>query len=807
MINELKKLRELTETLTGQGYLRDRATEWEYVLDALPDCIYIVNNNYELKFINKALKERLGVERKADVYDVKCFKAIKGMPDPTERPISKPTEVFLPDLSGWFSVSRSPITTKNNKLLGFIVILKDVSAKREAEFNLLARQQMLETIYRASPIGIGIVEHDTRKIKFVNQALSIILGYTEDQLVNNSARLVYPDEEEFLRVGREKHGRVTKERVVSLETRWKRIDGEILDIFLSSSMVAGGNDIVFTAMDITDVKRNERLLKRNEERLEALLKLSKLSHLDEENITQYALEEAVRLTDSRIGYLHFVQEEHSNALESDVNLNLFTWTDSVRNICRAEKVAHYPLSHAGIWADCVRKRAPVVHNDYDSELDKKGLPEGHVKLVRHMCVPVFDGDSIVAVAGVGNKESKYTQTDVYQLSVFMNSMWEILKIKRTEILLAASELKAQRYLDIAGTMILVINRDQIVELINQRGCEILGYKEEEIVGKNWFDIFILPEQRDEIRAVFEHTMNSPLSDRKYGTYENPILTKDGTQKTILWRNSLITNSEGKITGVVCSGEDVTEINVFEDQLKRSEARFRTAFMTIPDASLILEAGTGLIIDVNAALCRVSGFERQELIGRPITDLNIWESIGDRDFFYQVLQRYGHVENFPVKVRLKSGELREAVLTSRIFEIDNRVHVMSILKDISSIVNMWTNICETENLYKNIIDRIYEGVFLIQDRKFVLVNKPLSDMLGYTVSELEGLEFIKIVATEERERVLQFHNMRISGATAPTIYDTKFLTKNGEVIIVTVDANSISYNGKRASMGTITKVTK
>ncbi len=77
----------------------------------------------------------------------------------------------------------------------------------------------------------------------------------------------------------------------------------------------------------------------------------------------------------------------------------------MREQCRSAEGLHYPLANAGIWADSIRLRSVVVHNDYDTIADKRGLPEGHFPLRRHLGVPVFDGEVIVAAAGVSNKDT------------------------------------------------------------------------------------------------------------------------------------------------------------------------------------------------------------------------------------------------------------------------------------------------------------------------------------------------------------------------------------------------------------------
>jgi diguanylate cyclase (GGDEF)-like protein len=104
-------------------------------------------------------------------------------------------------------------------------------------------------------------------------------------------------------------------------------------------------------------------------------------------------------------------------------------------MCRAEKTRHYPMENAGVWADSVRLRRPVIHNDFENVPNRKGMPEGHFPIRRHMSVPVMDGERIVAVAGVGNKETAYDESDVNQLTLFMTSMWSIIKQKRAQQIL------------------------------------------------------------------------------------------------------------------------------------------------------------------------------------------------------------------------------------------------------------------------------------------------------------------------------------------------------------------------------------
>jgi PAS domain S-box-containing protein len=132
--------------------------------------------------------------------------------------------------------------------------------------------------------------------------------------------------------------------------------------------------------------------------------------------------------------------------------------------------------------------------------------------------------------------------------------------------------KAQNYLDIAGTIIMTLNLKGEIAMMNRKGCTLLGYGEEEIVGKDWFDNFIPGRIRLEIRAVFENIIAGETELVEY--HENPVLTKGGEERLIAWHNTVLKDETGKIIGVLSSGEDVTEHNQLEKSLIDIEERER-----------------------------------------------------------------------------------------------------------------------------------------------------------------------------------------------------------------------------------------
>lgn len=128
------------------------------------------------------------------------------------------------------------------------------------------------------------------------------------------------------------------------------------------------------------------------------------------------IEEAALLTGSTISYFALMSKAE------DV-LIMIGWSKTVMEHCMMiDKPIVYPIEQTGLWGDCVRERGPVVTNDYRAcaKPTKKGHPQGHVEVTRHMNVCMMDGELIVGVLGVGNKADDYTAADVETLQAFAN---------------------------------------------------------------------------------------------------------------------------------------------------------------------------------------------------------------------------------------------------------------------------------------------------------------------------------------------------------------------------------------------------
>lgn len=135
----------------------------------------------------------------------------------------------------------------------------------------LSSEKTLRSIIKVAPAGIGITVN--RILQEVNDRICEMTGYTREELIGKDARMFYPDEEEYLYVGREKYNQIARKGSGSLETRWKRKDGEIIYVLLASTPIDEtnlANGVVFTALDFTEKKQIQEALKQSELRFRTL---------------------------------------------------------------------------------------------------------------------------------------------------------------------------------------------------------------------------------------------------------------------------------------------------------------------------------------------------------------------------------------------------------------------------------------------------------------------------------------------------------------------------------------------------------
>ena len=168
-------------------------------------------------------------------------------------------------------------------------------------------------------------------------------------------------------------------------------------------------------------------LELNKKRIDALLKLTQMTDSSLEEISNFVIKKGVDLTNSDFGFIGAVNED-------ETDLTIYAWSKHVMDACGlSDEQPMFYVKDGGLWIEPLLQRKSVVINDYEStEFNKDGVPYGHIPLKRLINVPIFEGERIVALVTMANKEEEYDETDVHQLKLLLDGMWTILKRKDAE---------------------------------------------------------------------------------------------------------------------------------------------------------------------------------------------------------------------------------------------------------------------------------------------------------------------------------------------------------------------------------------
>ncbi len=430
--------------------------------------------------------------------------------------------------------------------------------------------------------------------------------------------------------------------------------------------------------------RNEQQISESEKRLSYMLGFYEMSHKPEKDLLSYAIEGAGAVTASPLGYLAFLNDD-------ETELTMYAWSRTAMEECSTrEKPIIYPVAKTGLWGEAVRQRRPVITNDYQAPNPaKKGYPEGHPHIIRHMNVPIMDGEHIVMVAGVANKPSDYSQFDIQGLTLLMQGLWQVLLRRRTEEelrhqcdALANSELRVreseEHYRTIIDNIQDIVYRSDAagnLTMINPSFVIKLGYgSAEECIGKNIADHFwFYPEKRKEF---LEELMKSgSVTD-----YEVLLKKRDGTPLPVSTSTHLYYNRDGTIAGVEGIFHDITAIRDAQEQIQMLANLNDTS-----PASIVVHTPGGEILYANERTYQMHGWTREEFMALNLHQLDVPDSEQKIQERVEMLRTRGEV-SFDVEHYRKDGTKLPLHVTARLTRWKDREVILSVSTDITERKN-------------------------------------------------------------------------------------------------------------------------
>jgi len=375
---------------------------------------------------------------------------------------------------------------------------------------------------------------------------------------------------------------------------------------------------------------------------------------------------------------------------------------------------------------------------------------------------------------------------------------DITERKKAEAILQEERQRAQDYFNLAGTILLALDTDGNVSLINKKGCEILEYDEQDIIGKNWFNHFIPVQLRRQVQSVFRQIMNGHVYKFQH-VYDHSVISQSGKEKHISWHNSLVMDEHGQILGTLSSGEDVTERRKAEDALRQSEERFSKAFNASPDIVIITNLEDGKYIEVNDSFVNITGYKREELIGHTVDEFDLWINPEDAEKMMQLINQDGQFRNEEFNFRMRSGEIRTWLCSAEKIKIGMDTCMIAVSTDI-------TERKQSEEIIRTISHSSPLGIFIVQDEKFKYTNPQLQKLTGYSEKELIDKELLDIVAIEDSD-VVKSSTLFTLREESPYPCEYRILNKNGQIKWVLQTVSPIHFEGRDALLGNLMDITE
>ncbi|MEA3297337.1 MAG: PAS domain S-box protein, partial [candidate division Zixibacteria bacterium] len=363
------------------------------------------------------------------------------------------------------------------------------------------------------------------------------------------------------------------------ENHWVARDGTMKYIAWSNTNVKDSHGrieyIIGTGIDITEKRQVRKELQLNKTRLAAILRLNRMTSATRQEITDKALTEGIRLSDSRIGFLAVISEDGAT-------LSIPSWSKPAD---REKLVANRPLIcstvSAGSWAEAIRSGTPDVNNRKMSiDRLRRGYPGDYNSIECQLCVPVLEDGRVVAAMGVADKATDYTEDDARQLSLLMEEVWRVIQRHDAQEALEASEKRYRLLIETMNEGLGIFDENCYVTYVNERLCRMLGYTSGELVGRS-VSVFL-----DEANKC---TFYDQIARGKEGrnSYELECTAKSGRKIPTIVSPQPVFDNTGNFVGSFAVVTNISHQKEVEATLKATNDKLEIEQTTLKEKNIAL----------------------------------------------------------------------------------------------------------------------------------------------------------------------------------------------------------------------------
>ncbi|MDD5674714.1 MAG: PAS domain S-box protein [Chitinivibrionales bacterium] len=596
----------------SQEALRKSEQKFRSYIENAPDGIFVVDNAGRFVEANKASCLLTGYsEDELKKMSIRDLQAEQSWEAGSEH-FKKVNKTGSADADMWHKHKNGALICLNVKAVKLsdtrsIGFSKDVTERISLENSLRTSEKRYREL--VDNAGQAILIAQDGAIKFANPMLSRLTGYSNSELRAVSyLEFIHPDDRNLIK---ERHAARIAGKTPPPVYAFRLVTKNSETIWVEISAVAieweGRPATLSFLNDITDRWQAEEVIIKNAARLRSLTTILQRPFRDSRELLDFALDEAIKLTESKIGYIYYYSEEREE-------FTLNTWSKGVMRECTIEHPPTiYQLDKTGIWGEAVRQRGPIIINDFQADHPlKKGYPAGHAPLYKFMTVPVFVNGKIVAVTGVANKAADYDETDVLQLTLLLNGVWKVVQRQVAEADLAGEKERLAVTLRSIGDGVITTDTKGAVVIMNRIAEELTGWSQDEARGLPLGKILTMIDQRS--REALQTPVEKILASGEIVELANHtvLVSRNGKERIIADSGAPIKGQDGAVAGVVMVFRDITEKQKLLDQMQKAEKL----------DSLGILAG-GIAHDFNNLLSGIFGYidmARERSTGDPVTSI-------------------------------------------------------------------------------------------------------------------------------------------------------------------------------------------
>jgi PAS domain S-box-containing protein len=366
--------------------------------------------------------------------------------------------------------------------------------------------------------------------------------------------------------------------------------------------------------------------------------------------------------------------------------------------------------------------------------------------------------------------------------------------KQAEEAIRESEERYRVLAETASDVIIAIDEDSHIQLVNSSVEKVFGYTPSEVVGKNL--TMLMPEYlRPLHKAGIKRYIETGKKHFNWSGIEFPGLHKEGHQVPVeIAFSDFVKDGKRIFTGII---RDITERKRAEESLRESEERFAKAFRASPDALVISRVSDGLILEANDKFVSLSGYDRNEVIGKSTLDLGIYVNPADRQLMVAMLKEQNYVRDFEFAMRRRPGETRLVTLSAEPLELHGEHCWLTIARDITERKQAEEALRESEERFAKAFRASPDGLAITRQSDGVIleVNDSWRKMLGYGSDEVIGKRWTHFdfsVDPADRRRVVAI--MEEQGYIRD--YEMAVNRKSGEALISRISIEPIELRGER-----------